>query len=358
MRCCAHILNLVVSDGLKEMDDSIINIRLAVRYVRSTPHRHDVFKKCAATLKLDSKALICLDVPTRWNSIYLMLEAAEKYEKAFNRLKFMDSNFEAYFKDVDGGISRSPKEFDWKKCRIFLRFLKLFYIATKKFSGSLFVTSNGFYKEIFVIESKIHQLILEEDDTLSTMTKTMKQKFSKYWGDGNNKKVEDMVDKVKSCLSHLYSHYVTLYPLNEKLSSVSEVVNMVEDDDDDNNDNDPYSLVDFQFNSYLEGQCTSESKSELEQYLSRVEHFAKNQTFEILDYWKYRRHILDPLHSSLSPSMVEALICTQNWLRSNLPISLRKTMDDVKEFEQNDIGTLESNLSSSSTYNVDAIIEL
>lgn len=64
MRCCAHILNLV-SDGLKEMDDSIANIRLAVRYVRSSPHRHDVFKKCAATLKLDSKALVCLDVPTR-----------------------------------------------------------------------------------------------------------------------------------------------------------------------------------------------------------------------------------------------------------------------------------------------------
>ncbi|XP_028067456.1 uncharacterized protein LOC114270204 [Camellia sinensis] len=76
---------LVVSDdGLKEIDDSIANIELAVRYMRSSPHRHDVFKKCAATLKLDSKALVCLDVPTRWNSTYLMLEAAEKYEKAFN----------------------------------------------------------------------------------------------------------------------------------------------------------------------------------------------------------------------------------------------------------------------------------
>ncbi|XP_028126273.1 zinc finger BED domain-containing protein RICESLEEPER 2-like [Camellia sinensis] len=285
MRCCAYILILAVSDGLKEMDDYIANIRLVVRYVRSSPHRHDTFKKCAATLKLDSKALVCLDVPTRWNFTDLILEATEKYEKALNRLKFVDSNFEPYFKDVDGGIRRR----------------------------SLFITSNAFYKEMFVIESKINQSILEEDNTLSTMAKTMKQKFSKYWRNGskinlllyvavvldptkkmaylkfcfsnlflgNNKKVEDMVDKVKSCLSHLYSHYVTLYPSNEKLPSVSEVVNMMEDDDDD-----PYSLVDSQFNSYLEGQCTSGSKSELEQYLFEVEHFAKNQTFEIFDYWK------------------------------------------------------------------------
>ncbi|KAL7238995.1 hypothetical protein ACSBR2_004984 [Camellia fascicularis] len=66
--------------------------------------------------------------------------------------------------------------------------------------------------------------------------------------------------------------------------------------------------------------------------------------------------ILDPFRSSLSPSMVEALVCTQNWLRSNLPISLQKAMNDVEEFEQYDSGTLESSSSSTSTYNVDAII--
>ncbi|CAL5350038.1 unnamed protein product [Camellia sinensis] len=46
--------------------------------------------------------------------------------------------------------------------------------------------------------------------------------------------------------------------------------------------------------------------------------------------------ILDPFRSSLSPMMVEALICTQNWLQSIVPISLRKAMDDVEELEQYD----------------------
>ena len=39
-----------------------------------------------------------------------------------------------------------------------------------------------------------------------------------------------------------------------------------------------------------------------------------------------RAHVLDPFRSSLSPNTIEALICTQNWLRSKdstEPINLR-----------------------------------
>lgn len=38
-RCCAYILNLIVKDGMKEFDDSIVRIRATVRYVRHTPLR-------------------------------------------------------------------------------------------------------------------------------------------------------------------------------------------------------------------------------------------------------------------------------------------------------------------------------
>ena len=49
--------------------------------------------------------------------------------------------------------------------------------------------------------------------------------------------------------------------------------------------------------------------------------------------------ILDPFQSSLSPLMVEALICGQNWLRpSSAPIYLCAAMDDVEEFEKLDGG--------------------
>ncbi|KAG2704131.1 hypothetical protein I3760_06G170800 [Carya illinoinensis] len=65
LRCCAHILNLVVNEGLKECNDAITMVRNTVRYVRSSSARLDKFKKCAEKEKIDCKKLLCLDVQTR-----------------------------------------------------------------------------------------------------------------------------------------------------------------------------------------------------------------------------------------------------------------------------------------------------
>jgi len=46
MRCVAHILNLVVMDGLKDQDMPIVSICNAVRFVRSSPQRALKFKEC------------------------------------------------------------------------------------------------------------------------------------------------------------------------------------------------------------------------------------------------------------------------------------------------------------------------
>lgn len=37
LRCSVHILNLIVSEGLKEMDDTIVKVRKLVQYVRYYP---------------------------------------------------------------------------------------------------------------------------------------------------------------------------------------------------------------------------------------------------------------------------------------------------------------------------------
>jgi hypothetical protein len=77
-----------VSEGLKEVSDSIMKIRNAVEYVKSSPSRFDKFKGCVEREKLLLKGLLCLDVPTRWNSIYKMLVAAEKCQSIFQLMEW------------------------------------------------------------------------------------------------------------------------------------------------------------------------------------------------------------------------------------------------------------------------------
>lgn len=66
-RCCAHILNLIVKDGMKEVDDSIVRIRATVRYVRHTPSRFQRFKKCIDHETIGYKGYVGRDCETRWN---------------------------------------------------------------------------------------------------------------------------------------------------------------------------------------------------------------------------------------------------------------------------------------------------
>ena len=75
MRCCA----LIVTDGLKHHSKSIDRVHYAVRYVKASPNRLQTFKRCVEKVKIESKAILCLDVATRWNSTYKMLENAEKF---------------------------------------------------------------------------------------------------------------------------------------------------------------------------------------------------------------------------------------------------------------------------------------
>jgi hypothetical protein len=101
VRCCAHIVNFIVCDGLKDINVLVVKIQNAIRFVRSSPSRQLAFKKCVEKLHINCKKSLCLDVATRWNSAYLMLEAAEKFEKKFIRLGESEPRYMSYFLEVD-----------------------------------------------------------------------------------------------------------------------------------------------------------------------------------------------------------------------------------------------------------------
>ncbi|XP_019166614.1 PREDICTED: zinc finger BED domain-containing protein RICESLEEPER 2-like [Ipomoea nil] len=122
MRCIAHILNLVVQDGLKQCDSSVKRVREAVRYVRSSPVRLKKFRNLAEWNGIEQKSSLCLDVPTRWNSTYLMLQSAIIYEKVFESLEESDT---AYKADLSDAV---PTFLDWESLKSLVEILKCFMI--------------------------------------------------------------------------------------------------------------------------------------------------------------------------------------------------------------------------------------
>ncbi|XP_073017778.1 zinc finger BED domain-containing protein RICESLEEPER 2-like [Primulina eburnea] len=120
MRCVAHIINLIVVDGLQEINESVSRVRNAVKYVRQSPSRLIKFKEYVEIEKIESKNSLCLDVSTRWNSTFLMLNVTQKFERAFDRLDEQDVCFKLDLQykewsdivDDDGGEWQESDDLD------------------------------------------------------------------------------------------------------------------------------------------------------------------------------------------------------------------------------------------------------
>ena len=101
------------------------------------------FKQCAEQVNYP-KGIVVLDCPTRWNSTYLMLMTALKFQTAFDRMAEVDKPYEVYFVEKENNVKMvgplGPE--DWESAERIVKFLKVFNDATLLFSASLSVTSN------------------------------------------------------------------------------------------------------------------------------------------------------------------------------------------------------------------------
>ncbi|XP_054781938.1 zinc finger BED domain-containing protein RICESLEEPER 2-like [Prosopis cineraria] len=355
VRCCAHILNLVVNDGLKEIGDTLTRIRNAVRYIRASPLRFQKFKSCVEQTRIQEKDIVKLDCPTRWNSTYIMLESALKFQKAFKRLEEKDTTFAI---DKEG----PPTIKDWENAHVFVKFLKIFFDVTKKVFGSLYVTSSQYFHEFCLVVKTLNDMCLSDDPLLNSMARKMKQKHDKYWGNVDNlnmmifiavvldpryklkfvewslKKLydEDMAEyftrQVKELLFKMYDRYKSFHGLKKSSTNTQSQFDKVMNEDDN-----------------------VENQSELDLYLMETRE-KTNPKFDILNWWKVNSfkylvigqiardvlampistiasesafstggRILNEYRCSLGIKTVEALICANNWFRST-PLA-----SDVKE---------------------------
>jgi hypothetical protein len=94
MRCAAHILNLIVRDGLEVIKDSIAKIRESVAYWTATPKRIEKFEEIAKHVKVKLEHKLGLDCKTRWNSTFKMLSIAMPYKAVFSRASIVDKLYD------------------------------------------------------------------------------------------------------------------------------------------------------------------------------------------------------------------------------------------------------------------------
>ncbi|XP_022743828.1 zinc finger BED domain-containing protein RICESLEEPER 2-like [Durio zibethinus] len=321
LRCIAHIINLIVCDGLKEMNETIARVRGAIRYVRQSPSRLAKFKECIVNEHIQSKSLLCFDVSTRWNSTYLMLDAAQKFERAFDAFDDVDPYYRSELLMGDG----VPDQNDWAIVRKFCLFLQQFYDLTVKVLGTSYVTSNTFFDDICDVYSTLREWQLNPNVELNAMAKRMKDKYDKYW---ENIEKMNMLVYIASLLDPSkkfpFVEYcvMKMYSSDEASLMIKKVQQAIED----------------LFNEYkrmLEPQ--SDHRFLILSHLACDVLAILISTVTSESAFSTGGCVLDAYRSSLTPKIVQALICAQDWLRRSSNLDSFQPEDDLIQLDKMDL---------------------
>jgi len=163
-------------DGLKDLDPLIVKVRPTVKFVRSSPARLEKFKACAQEENIECKGLVCLDIETRWNSTYLMLDCTPKFGKALSNLESEGGLYVKELRKHGGPLT----EYDWNRIKAFLPFLKIFYETTLKLSECFYVTVNTNVPWIYGVGYVTPTYCDDKNEYTRSMEHVMKAKYDKY----------------------------------------------------------------------------------------------------------------------------------------------------------------------------------
>lgn len=354
MRCCAHILNLIVKDGLDVIKSAIENIRDSVAYWTATPKRVEKFEDTAKYVKVAITKKLALDCKTRWNSTFTMLSVALPYKNVFNRLKKLDKQYES-----------APSEDEWEFAADVVERLRLFFEVTEIFSGTDYVTANIFFPKICEIKMSIRSWSTCGNPILEAMSEGMKTKFDKYWLDIQGLMGIAILLDPRFKTEMLLVCFEMLLGVNgeECEGKVREVTKLLcelmteyqVDCDEDNIESSaavapkeaPAAMSILTARVAKKRPASLRLKSELDRYLEDDYVMATRENFDVLSWWKVAGiryptlrmvardifaipvttvasesafstsgRVLSEHRSRLTPDMLEALMCSQDWIRN------------------------------------------
>ncbi|KAI3912150.1 hypothetical protein MKW92_037359 [Papaver armeniacum] len=351
VRCCAHILALIVKVGLKKIDPAVLKIRASVKSLKKSQVRKQKFLDIVDTLGMSGiKRGIRQDVKTRW--LYL-------YKPVFCHLKLVDSDYQD-----------CPTDEEWEQIEVVTKFLKVFYELTKLFSGSKYPTSNLYFERICQVKVLLKKESRNDIEFIRNMVKEMQAKYDSYWKELSPilamavvldprlkmnfvkftysklypevRDLEREVNKVRSNITALFNEYYTLSSSRASNSSATQNLGIQNGGNSASQEGSEF------FQEYVatqeRGGDVLSDLSELDEYLSESYRGCVNLPLDILNYWKNHEQrfpvlsrmagdilsipistvasesafsiggrVIDRFRSSLLPENAEALITTRDW---------------------------------------------
>nr|XP_023922700.1 zinc finger BED domain-containing protein RICESLEEPER 2-like [Quercus suber] len=366
MRCAAHILNLIVQDGLSLIGDGIERIRDSVIYWTGSPKRRQKFDENARQLRVQCTKELVLDCKTRWNSTYLMLSTALIYKDVFSRLAKRETSYTCL-----------PYDHDWEVAKDICGRLELFHSVTEFFSGRKYPTTNMYFALVCELKIALNEWSLSSSEMISTMAESMLAKFNSYWANVSVVMAVAAILDPRYKMKLLEFYYPNIYGDNSDLE-IEKIKNLCYDLLDEYGDvdespvgnegsshmptNTSNQVAQIKFRligsmSRFDGFVNNSSSSSKKHGSGRMEfdHFIdegvlkRSEDFDILAWWKSNGlkyptlqriardilaipvttvaseaafstsgRLLSPHRSRLHPKTIEAMMCAQNWLWSEI----------------------------------------
>ncbi|XP_057769071.1 zinc finger BED domain-containing protein RICESLEEPER 1-like [Salvia miltiorrhiza] len=372
VKCYAHMLNLVVQDGLCAIEDVIIKVRESVKYVVASETRISMFSEIAKESALSSKKLV-LDCCTRWNATYSMLSAALDLKDVFSKYQQRDTSF-----------TLLPSEEEWNKVRVVCSLLKNSMQAIHLSQGTEYTTSNCVGVDFVCLRRHLSKLNVGEDTCMIDMVTKMKVRFDKYWSECNLLMcIAVVLDPrfkmfiIDWCFKDIYStteaaerriaFLETLHLLYNEYVEADEA-NKAKTDKSSSDHGGGGKFLDDIEAEYLEYLKNEPSKSDLDVYLSDKKERPPNSNhdeFDAISWWKtdssvYRygilskmacdvlsismttvtsdsafdagNRVIDPRYASMGVDRAQFLLCGGDWLRNRFDI--KRTTQEKKSIQE------------------------
>lgn len=373
IRCCTHIVNLIVKAGLDCIKSILDKIRTLMRLIHKSAKRSKEFYETAQkNFHLDVKRKLSLDMEVRWNSTYKMLDNVFYYKDVFVQLRSTNYSF----------MSLVPSESEWNKLSVIHKFLKVFYDVTCMFSSVNNPTSNLYFRGACMIHLRLLEASTSSHDFLREMVNPMYDKFDKYWEEYNIYLSCATILDPRFKVKFVEYSFTKLYGIEEagrKVDRVLDTLNKLFNEYKESSGSlivspPPPSFTDDNmfgdYHSFTGRNARSRTRrSQLDLYLEE-EGLGMDSELNVLEYWHQcaiRYPILSilardlltipvstvasesafsiggktisPSRSSLKPKTVQALVCVQDWRRAEGDIWSDSEVDITEDDEAcDDIG--------------------